>query len=295
MTAFLFPGQGSQTPGMCKDFYEGSPKARTVLDAAAAACGPELLTTMFEGPAEALTDTRMAQPALFAAGVAIAEHLRGRGIEPSAAAGHSLGVFTALTVAGVLEFDTALRLVQLRAKLMSENVPAGSMAAVVGLDPAAIEAALPADVQIANYNGPQQTIISGTVEGVQAAEAALKAAGAKRVLPLPVSGPFHSKLMQRAADTFRETLRDVKFSAPRCTYVSSVTGAPNADPENIRQVLGTQIMSPVRWTDVMICLGPVRAFEVGPGKVLQGIAKRMDGAPVIETAGTLEAADALTA
>lgn len=293
MIAFLFPGQGSQAPGMCKDFYENSPAARVILNKAQALVGEALLKAMFEGPAEALTDTRMAQPALLTAGAAITARLRELGHCPAFCAGHSLGEFSALVAAEALDFDSALRLVQVRARLMSENVPAGAMAAIVGLDAEAIRAALPAGVDVANYNGPQQTIISGAADAVQAAEAALKAAGAKRVLPLQVSGPFHSSLMRPAAEAFRDALSDAPIAAPSCAFISSVTGGPVDSPEGIREALAQQIASPVRWTEVMARLGAIRAFEVGPGKVLQGIAKRMDGAPAVESAGTLEAVDAL--
>lgn len=290
---FLYPGQGSQAPGMGRDFYDASPAARAVLDEAAAQAGDSFLTTLFEGDADTLAQTRVQQPALLAVEVAVTRHLESRGIRPAACAGHSLGEFSALVGAGVLEFGAAFALVQARARLMSEQVPEGGMAAVLGLDPAAIAAALPEGVDIANYNGPQQTIISGAKEGVAQAVEALKAAGAKRVLPLPVSGPFHSTLMGPAAARFREALADAPLRAPRCRFVSSVSGGEVADPEEIRALLGRQIDSPVRWTDVMRAFGPVPALEVGPGNVLQGLAKRTDGGPQVQAAGTLAAADAL--
>lgn len=293
MTFFLFPGQGSQAPGMGRDFYEASPAARAVLDEAAELAGSEFLSTVFEGSEEALSHTRVQQPALLAVEAAIARHLEARGIRPAGCAGHSLGEFSALIAAGVLTFPDAFRLVQLRGRLMSEDVPEGAMAAVIGLDPEAIEAALPDGVEVANYNGPQQTILSGTRAGLEAAADTLKAAGARRVLPLPVSGPFHSSLMETAADRFRRALADVAFRPPAVRFVSSVTGGDVTDPEEIRDLLGRQITAPVRWTDVMRTIGPVPAVEVGPGRVLQGLAKRMEGGPQVETAGTIESADAL--
>ncbi|MDX9973395.1 MAG: ACP S-malonyltransferase, partial [FCB group bacterium] len=160
-------------------------------------------------------------------------------------------------------------------------------------DPDAIAAALPEGVDIANFNGPQQTIISGTKAGIEAAQANLKAAGAKRVLPLPVSGPFHSSLMAPAAERFRDALKDAALRAPRCRFVSSVSGGEVSDPEEIRALLGQQICAPVRWTDVLRAVGAVAAVEAGPGTVLQGIAKRMDGAPTVSAAGTYENAQAL--
>lgn len=289
MSFFLYPGQGSQSPGMGRDFYEQSPAARTVLEEAAAQAGDGFLRVVFEGPAEALAHTRVQQPALLAVEAAITRHLESRGIRPEGCAGHSLGEFSALVAAGALPFDAAFRLVQIRARLMAEEAPEGAMAAVLGLDPEAIAAALPAGVEIANFNGPQQTIVSGTKTAVEEAQAALKAAGARRVLPLPVSGPFHSSLMRPAAEKFREALADAPLSAPRCRFVSSVTGQEASDPEEIRELLARQICAPVRWTDVMRTVGAVPALEVGPGNVLQGLAKRMDGGPQVTSAGTVEA------
>jgi [acyl-carrier-protein] S-malonyltransferase len=254
---------------------------------------PGLLGLMFNGPAETLALTRHAQPALLLAGVAVTEYLRARGVAPSACAGHSLGELTALVGAGALAFEEALRLVEARGRCMSEDVPEGTMAAVIGLDAPAIEKALPEGVSVANYNGPGQTIISGTKEGVAAAESALKEAGAKRVMPLPVSGPFHSPLMQGAAARFREVVATARITTPGVTFVSSVSGVAESDPERIRELLAEQITSPVRWTEVMAALGSVPAVEAGPGKVLQGIAKRTENAPDVRSAGTVEAASAV--
>lgn len=293
MIVFLFPGQGSQSPGMGKDFYDGSPAARAVFDEAGDIAGPDFVQTIFEGSEEALAQTRVQQPALLTVEVAIARHLESRGVTPTGCAGHSLGEFSALVAAGSLDFAAALRLTQLRGRLMSEDVPEGGMAAVLGLDAEAIEAALRDGAQVANYNGPQQTIISGSKASLDAAAEALKAAGAKRILPLPVSGPFHSALMQPAADRFWEALSEVEIRPPRTRFVSSVTGREVEDPEEIRALLGRQISAPVRWTDVMRRIGPVPAVEVGPGRVLQGLAKRMEGAPEVRPAGTLESAKAL--
>jgi [acyl-carrier-protein] S-malonyltransferase len=278
---------------MGRDFYEHSPAARAVFDEASARAGDSFLAVIFEGTPEALAQTRVQQPALLTVEVAIARHLESRGIRPEGCAGHSLGEFSALVAAGSLEFGDAFEIVQTRARLMSEDVPEGAMAAVLGLDPEAIAAALPEGVQVANYNGPQQTIISGTKDGIEAAQAALKTAGAKRVLPLPVSGPFHSQLMTPAAERFREALAHVPLRAPDCRFVSSVSGGEASDPEEIRSLLGRQICAPVRWTDVLRTVGSGAAVEVGPGSVLQGIAKRMEGAPAVSAAGTYESAQAL--
>ncbi len=287
MSFFLFPGQGSQTPGMGRDFYEAGGEARAVFDAAAAISPAGWLESIFEGTPEQLAQTRLAQPALLTVGVAITRSLATRGIEPSGCAGHSLGEFTALVAAGALEFEEALRLVQVRARLMSEDIPEGGMAAVIGLDAQSIEDALPEGAGVANFNGPQQTIISGTTQAIAESEGILKAAGARRVMPLKVSGPFHSELMRPAADAFRDALAEQTFNAPAAPFISSVAGAAVSDPAEIQERLAQQICGPVRWTAVMETIGAAPALEVGPGRVLQGLAKRMDGGPEVRLAGTL--------
>lgn len=294
MRVFLFPGQGSQSVGMGADFYRESAAARAVFDAAEAHCGAGFLDSIFTATEDALKDTRLQQVALLTVEVAIAAHLKDAGCAPAGCAGHSLGEFSALVVARALAFEDALDLVRLRGRLMAEETPEGAMAAVIGLDPAAIEAALPGDVAVANYNGPGQTIISGSVAGIEAAESALKAAGAKRVLRLPVSGPFHSPLMRPAADAFAPALEAVAISPPQSRFVSSVTAQDETEPAAIRAALIRQICAPVQWTGVMSAVGSVPAVEAGPGRVLQGLAKRTDGAPAVEPAGTIEAAQALT-
>lgn len=291
---FLVPGQGSQKPGMGQDYYDQSPAARAIFDAAAALSPPGFVDLIFHGEQEMLNDTRVAQPALLTCSVAIGHHLIDAGVSPAACCGHSLGEIGALVLASAVDFEDALRFTQIRAKLMSEDVPEGGMAAVMGLEADAIEAALPDSVQVANFNGPGQTIISGSIEGLAKAEESLKAAGAKRVLPLKVSGPFHSQYMRPAAEAFAETLASVTFRAPGCRFISSVTGGEVSDPEQIRRLLVEQLYSPVRWTQTMQTLGAGAAVEVGPGNVLKGLAKRIDGAPEVATASTLEEASAIT-
>ena len=280
---FLFPGQGSQRPGMGKDVYEASPDARAVFDAAAAESPADFLDLIFNGTQEDLNDTRVAQPALLTVEVALAAALAERGDLPTGCAGHSLGEIPALVVAGAVHFADALRFTRERARLMSENVPPGGMAAVMGLAAAAIEAALPPGAQVANYNGESQTIISGTADALTAAEAALKAAGAKRVLPLKVSGPFHSQYMRPAADEFAKILAGVPFKAPTIRFISSVSGGEVSNPEEIRQLLAQQLCSPVRWTQASLTIGPLPAYEIGPGGVLKGLAKRIEGGPEVKS------------
>lgn len=295
MTAFLFPGQGSQQPGMGRDFHERSPAAREIFERAAAASESGFLDRIFCSNQDALNQTQLAQPALLVVEIAIATHLQARGLHPSVCAGHSLGEIPALVAAGACAFEDALRFTRERARLMSENVPEGGMAAVLGLSPQDIAPCLPDEVQIANYNGPEQTIITGRTDALAAAIAALHAAGAKRIIPLKVSGPFHSQYMKPAADEMRRVLADVPFRAPTTPFISSVTGREEADPERIRQLLAEQLVLPVRWTDVMRRIGPGDAVEIGPGNVLRGLARRMDGAPRVHAAGTWEQTEALVA
>ena len=286
MSFFLFPGQGSQKPAMGQDFYERSHVAKAVFDEANALFhGEDFLHLLFTGTQEELNSTRVAQPGLLAVEVAIARHLIDIGVTPSGCAGHSLGEIPALVVAGAVSFADAFRFTTIRARLMSENVPEGGMAAVMGLDADIITASLPNSVQVANYNGPSQTIISGTKDGLAAAEAILKDAGAKRVMPLAVSGPFHSRFMRAAAEEFAGVLAGIAFHKPDVPFVSSVTGCPVESPDVIRALLAEQLYSPVRWTDVMAFIGHQPALEVGPGNVLKGLAKRMDGAPSVHPAG----------
>ena len=293
MIWLLFPGQGSQEPGMGRDYYEASPHARAVLDEAAAVLGEDFLDRIFSGPDHELRDTRTAQPALVAVGVAIARHLAATEVAPDGAAGHSVGEIAALVAAEALDFSDALRLTRERARLMAETPAEGTMAAVIGLSSERIDGALRDGAEIANYNAPGQTIISGDTEAIEAAKETLVDAGAKHVLPLNISGPFHSSLMKPAALKVRDYLAEVPLKRPALRFVSSVTGAHETEPETIKELLWKQLYSPVRWTDVMATLGPVRAIEAGPGRVLQGLAKRIDDAPEVSVAGTLEEAQAL--
>ncbi len=295
MSVFLFPGQGSQQPGMGKDFFEQSAPAKAVLEEARSLSPASLLETLADGDAAALTTTLIAQPALLIVETAIARHLASIGIHPSACAGHSLGEIPALVAAGALTFADALRLVFERARLMTENVPEGGMAAVLGLAPEQIEAVLPEGVQVANYNGPAQTIISGKSDPLEFAMVAIKEAGAKRVMPLKVSGPFHSECMRPAVAEYTKVLDTIPFTAPSARFVSSVSGQEESDPARIRELLGQQLVSPVRWTQVMATIGSVAALEVGPGSVLSGLARRIEGAPEVASAANLADVAALQA
>lgn len=294
MTAFLFPGQGSQKPGMCRKLHDASPAARDAFAEMARLHGEggRFLSLLFHGGEAALNDTRNAQPALLAAGWAVFRHLGSLGLRPSLCAGHSLGEISALAAAGALDPADAMRLVRERARLMCGDVPEGGMAAVLGLDPDKIAEALPAGVQVANYNGPAQTIISGARAALDAAAEALKNAGAKRVLPLKVSGPFHSEWMRPAADKLARFLEGVPLETPRCPFVSSVSGREESAPDSLRRLLAEQLCGPVRWTEVMRVTGAVDAVEAGPGTVLAGLAKRMEGAPTVWPAETPEQCDA---
>lgn len=295
MTCFLFPGQGSQKPGMGRDFYESAPDAKAVFDQAETALGSEFLDAVFNGPDNALRDTRVTQPALVTVEVAIAAHLQAHGLRPDTVAGHSIGEISALAVAQALTPETAIAIAVERARLMAGAMTDGAMAAVLGMPPETIEKHLPSGAEVANYNGPEQTIISGTADAVHTAAETLKTAGAKRVLPLNVSGAFHSSFMKPAAERFAAYLSSIEVAAPTCRFVSSVTAREETKPARIRELLAQQLHEPVRWTQVMHFLGPVEAIEVGPGNVLQGLARRTPDAPVVAPVATLEHVDQLLA
>ncbi len=289
--AFLFPGQGSQAVGMGKALAETSAAARRVFEEADEALGEKLSQTIFEGPADELKRTRTTQPAILTTSIACLRALEERapGFSPVYVAGHSLGELSALVGAGAMSLADAVKAVRARGTFMQEAVPEGqgAMAAVLGLDAARIGEVLDGvdGAWVANFNGAEQTVIAGTQAGVDAAGAALKAAGARRVLPLPVSAPFHSPLMEPVKPRLAEVLSGVAFAAPKVPVVTNVEAKPNADASRIQELLVQQVTAPVRFTEIARFLldDAVEGFvEVGPGKVLTGIVKRMapkDGGP----------------
>jgi len=294
--AMLFPGQGSQAVGMGADLVQSFPEARATFARADALLGYELSGLCFAGPLATLTETRHAQPALLVHSLAVWRVLGARGVEPVLVAGHSLGEYTALVAAGVLDFDTALGIVQRRGALMFESGvhEPGCMAAVVGLDLAAIERVC-AEVrglgvcEPANLNAPDQVVISGNVEAVEAALPRLQGAGARLVKRLPVSGAFHSALMRRAGEALAAHLDGCVFAPARVPVLANVTAEPEQDGDKLRGLLARQIVSPVRWADSMRALlarwrGAV--LEVGAGNVLRGLLRRIEPSAHCVSLGT---------
>lgn len=282
-TAYIFPGQGSQFTGMCADHYTGNAQVRDVIDEADRILGFSLSSVMFEGPDEVLRQTENTQPAIFVHAVAVYQTLEA---SPSAVAGHSLGEFSALVACGAVSFEDALRIVRKRGQLMqiAGTQNPGTMAAVIGMDDHVVDeiCALASSetgkiVVPANYNCPGQLVISGYEEAVDHAIALLTARGCKMAKKLPVSGAFHSALMQPAFDILRESLENLPIHAPLCPIYSNFTAQATSDPEIIRFNLLQQLMSPVKWTQTLLNMeadGIAQFTEVGPGKVLQGLVKR---------------------
>jgi [acyl-carrier-protein] S-malonyltransferase len=292
LLALLFPGQGAQAVGMGRELIESSSAARRIFEEADDALGFGLSRLILDGPADELKRTAVTQPAIVTMSVAAYRALEERGAftttKPAFAAGHSLGEYAALVAAGALDFAAAVKAVRARGTFMQEAVPEGqgAMAAVLGLDAAAIRAVVDevssddAYVACANFNGPDQTVIAGTTRGVEAATAALKARGAKRVLPLPVSAPFHCRLMAPVQPRLDDVLAGVAFRVPAFPIVTNVEAAANVDVARIRPLLVEQVTAPVRFTEIARFLvdGGVTTFvEVGPGKALVGMVKRMPG------------------
>jgi len=302
-TAFLFPGQGAQTVGMGKDFADASPAAAAVYEKASAVLGWDVADICFNGPQDELDNTSVCQPAILTTSIAILEAMREAGRkEPdacSAAAGLSLGEYTALVMAGALEFADALKLVQHRGMFMEDacRENPGAMAGVIGLDDDIVEA-LCAEaretgmVVAANFNCPGQVVISGSVAGVARASELAKERGAKRVRPLAVSGAFHSPLMAPAAERLEADLSATPFVPCKFDVIANVTAGPVRSPENVRVCLAKQLRSPVRWTQSVLYLadnGYNRLVEVGPGKVIAGLVRRIAPKAAMENVSTVDA------
>ena len=295
MKAFVFPGQGSQFPGMCKDLYDAHTEAREMCQAADRLLGFSLTDVMFDGSADELKQTKVTQPAVFLHSV-VAQRLMT--IEkPDMVAGHSLGEFSALVACGALRFEDALLLVSARAQAMQEACEAnpGTMAAIIGLpdekvveicqeissnEAPSLEGRAGGGVVVAaNFNCPGQVVISGEIDAVETACVALKEAGARRALRLPVGGAFHSPLMAPAAEALAEAIRKTEFRKPFCPIYQNVTAKPSMNPDKIRENLLKQLTSPVRWTQSvqnMIADGASEFYEFGPGDVLKGLIRKID-------------------
>lgn len=281
MKVYMFPGQGSQFPGMAKDLYETNPVAREMFDKANEILGFNITEIMFNGTADELKQTKVTQPAIFLHSVILAKC--SPDFKPDMVAGHSLGEFSALTAAGALDFEDGLRLVSIRAHAMQKACEAnpGTMAAILALPTEKVESIcdeVEGVVVPANYNCEGQIVISGSVEAVTEASGKMKAAGAKRALILPVGGAFHSPLMQPAADELAAGIESVNFNEPICPIYQNVTALPTTDPAEIKKNLLAQLTAPVKWTQTvvnMVANGASDFTEVGPGKVLQGLVSKI--------------------
>jgi [acyl-carrier-protein] S-malonyltransferase len=283
MKAYVFPGQGAQYPGMGNDLYNNSMLAKQMFEKANSILGFRITDLMFNGTDEDLKQTKVTQPAIFLHSTILAAHLADS-FKPEMVAGHSLGEFSALTTIMALSFEDGLVLVSKRAHAMQKACEAtpSSMAAIIGLDDKVVEetcAEINEIVVPANYNCPGQIVISGSTEGVEKAIEILKAKGAKMAVKLAVGGAFHSPLMESARVELEEAIHNTQFHKPVCPVYQNVTGRPSSDPDEIKANLVAQLTSPVRWTQTvrnMISDGAASFTEVGPGKVLQGLIKKIN-------------------
>lgn len=283
MKAYIFPGQGAQFTGMGLDLYENSPLAKELFEKANEILGFPITDVMFEGTAEELKQTKVTQPAVFLHSVILAKTL-GEDLKPEMVAGHSLGELSALVVNGVLTFEDGLKLVSKRALAMQKACEAqeSTMAAVLGLEDAVVEevcAGIDGIVVAANYNCPGQLVISGEISAIDKACEVLKEKGAKRALKLPVGGAFHSPLMEPAREELAEAIANTVFNNPTCPIYQNVVAKAVTNPDEIKENLIAQLTAPVRWTQciqAMVAGGGTEFIEVGPGKVLQGLMRKID-------------------
>ena len=283
MKGYIFPGQGSQFTGMCHDLFIKYNNVKPLFKRAKTILGFDISKIMFEGTKEELTQTKVTQPAIFIHSMAILKVL-GNSFKPDLVAGHSLGEFSSLVAAGVLNFEDGLRLVSIRAKAMQKSCEStnGTMAAILGLDNSIIEeicSNIEGTVVAANYNCPGQVVISGEVSAVKNACEKLSETGARRALILPVGGAFHSELMKDAKDELSKAINETSFNSPICPIYQNVNGRPEHLVDNIKRNLISQLTSPVKWTqsvNKMIEDGCQDFIEIGPGKVLQGLIKKIN-------------------
>tara|TARA_R110002020_G_scaffold296658_1_gene512433 strand:+ start:246320 stop:247201 length:882 start_codon:yes stop_codon:yes gene_type:complete len=290
MKAYIFPGQGAQFSGMGKDVYDTSADARAIFEKANEILGFNIAKTMFDGSAEELKETKVTQPAIFLHSVALYKSLGN--VKPAMVAGHSLGEFSALVANGVLDFEAGLKLVSQRAQAMQKacDLEPSTMAAVLGLEDEIVESVC-ADVEgtvvAANYNCPGQLIISGEIKAVEEACERLKERGAKRALILPVGGAFHSPLMEPAREELAAAIESTTFNEPLCPVYQNVSTFAVTDPSEIKENLLFQLTAPVKWTQSvqnMIADGATDFIEVGPGKVLQGLVKKINREAIVSSA-----------
>jgi [acyl-carrier-protein] S-malonyltransferase len=289
MKAYIFPGQGAQYPGMGKDLYENFSEAKVLFDKANEILGFRITDIMFEGDMEDLKQTKVTQPAIFLHSVLLAKTIKD--FKPDMVAGHSLGEFSALVANGALNFEDGLQLVYARALAMQKacEIEPSTMAAIVGLDDDVVEEVCSSITEIvvpANYNCPGQLVISGSIAGIDKACEILTAKGARRALKLVVGGAFHSPLMEPAREELAAAIEATKFNTPVCPVYQNVNAQAITEPSKIRKNLIAQLTAPVRWTQIvqnMIADGATSFTEIGPGKVLQGLVKKVDR--VMETSG----------
>ena len=289
MKAFVFPGQGAQYVGMGKPLFEKSPEAKKLFTQANEILGFAITDVMFEGPEEAQRQTKVTQPAVFLHSVILARLFPN--FKPDMVAGHSLGEFSALVASGALSFEDGLRLVSARAMAMQAacELEPSTMAAIIGLPDEKVEEICNGISEIvvpANFNCPGQFVISGSIKGVEQACEALKAAGAKRALPLKVGGAFHSPLMEPARQKLAEAIEKTQFNKPLCPIYQNVDAKPHTDPAEIKANLVKQLTSPVRWTQIvraMVADGAKAFVELGPGNVLQGLIKKTEPTAEVES------------